>query len=98
MATEYRNAFHTPNGNYGPETYRTDSKPVQIGKYMRVKRAGGYDFVMDGVCFAMRAGPATEASIDTDYYAQENIARFFPARAHEFAELRAACHREMSAA
>ncbi len=74
---EYRNPWHAPNGAYGPPTYRTDAKPVALGKYVRYQRIpGAYDFVFNGVCFAQRAGPATEAEIDADRYAQDNLHRF----------------------
>ena len=74
--TTYRNPWHQPNGNYGPAMYSTDAKPVKLGKYTRYKRAGGYDFVFNGTCFAIRAGAADEASIDADKFAQTNLERF----------------------
>lgn len=75
--TSYRNPWHTPNGSYGPAMYSTDAKPVRLGKYIRFQRVpGAYDFVFNGVCFAQRAGPATEAEIDADKFAQGNLERF----------------------
>lgn len=60
-----------------PPTFSTNAKPVQVGKYTRYQRIpGSYDFVFEGVCFAQRAGAATEAEIDADRFAQENLLRF----------------------
>lgn len=77
MAT-YTNPWHKPsNSDYGPTNYRTDVQPVKLGKYTRYQRIpGNYDFVFNGVCFAQRAGPATEVQIDADKFAQTNLLRF----------------------
>lgn len=73
MAT-YKNPWAR---EHEPQTYTTEAKPVQVGKYKRYKRIHGtYDFVYQGVCFAQRSGPATEAQLDADKYAQTNLLRF----------------------
>jgi hypothetical protein len=77
VITTYRNPWYAPGGNYGPPMFTTDVKPVKLGKYTRVQRIpGSYDFVYNGVCFAQRAGPATEVGIDADKFAQTNLERF----------------------
>jgi len=68
----YRNPWYTPRGN-DPEFYRTDAKPVQVGKYTRYYRiqssnpsARCYDFVLDGVVVTQRCGGGmTESELDS---------------------------------
>jgi len=81
----YRNPWYKPG--HGEEFYRTSAKPVQIGKYTRYHRiqsrnpsANCYDFVLKGVCFAQRCGPATEAQIDACEYARDNLRKIFGVR------------------
>lgn len=73
--TTYRNPWHKP-GHDSP-IFSTTAKAVQLGKYTRFERIpGSFDFVYQDVCFAQRAGPATEAMIDACKYAQGNLLRF----------------------
>lgn len=67
----YRNPWYTPRGN-DPEIYRTDAKPVRVGKYLRYYRiqssnpsARCYDYVLNGVVVTQRCGGGlTEAALD----------------------------------
>lgn len=64
-----------------PQEFTTEVKSVRLGKYTRYQRIpGAYDFVYEGMCFAQRAGPATEEEIDADKFAQGNLMRFFGVR------------------
>lgn len=84
MSAVYRNPWYRPGSGHDPEFYRTDAKPVRVGPYLRYHRikasnpsANCYDFVLNGVCFAQRCGPADEATIKACPYAQDNLRRFF---------------------
>lgn len=85
----YRNPWYRPNGGGDPEIYRTDAKPVHLGKYQRFHRIKGsnksghcYDYVLNGVCVTQRCGQVDEAFLDADERTQETILRFLGTAAH----------------
>lgn len=57
MTATYRNPWFTTSGNYGPEFYKTDAKPVEYRGFQIFQRIpGAWELVKDGVCLTQRAG------------------------------------------
>jgi hypothetical protein len=83
IQVSYRNPFYRHGMQSAGPVITTNARPVQVGKYTRYYRvqsdnpsARVYDFVLNGVCFCMRAGPANESQIDACQIAQENLRKF----------------------
>jgi hypothetical protein len=74
----YKNPWHTPSGNYGPEFYEANSKPHHYRGY-DIYRQGEkhYDIVKDGMCITQRCGWSKEL-IDRIINGEERVTLIQP--------------------